>query len=228
MADKHCIYVGSLLTDRDLLLLDHIELVKFSSCASLTLPQKWECRYTERQFKTLPETTNLEERTDIKSTNKQPACHPASEPYCCKLVKVQSTCSGNWVWATSRAPEADLMSSHLSRRISAQLKPFLLITWHLKIDSGSKAISSSIPAVPKSQRACVTWQTLSKVPLKEDSYSEAPTQRISPVCNAQFWQTTQSAVALNVCCTDRGWINLLRAKPQRLVSINRIRFGCPL
>lgn len=73
------------------------------------------------------------------------------------------------------------MSPHLSRRISAQLEPFLLITVHLKIDPGSKAISSSIPAALKSLRACVPWQALSKVPLKPGAHSQANLGRISSV-----------------------------------------------
>lgn len=85
------------------------------------------------------------------------------------------------------------MSPHLSGRISAQLEPFLLITVHLKIDAGSKAISSSIPAL-KSQRACVTWQALTKVPLEHDAHPEATFGGISSVCNVQSAVLTNQSV----------------------------------
>lgn len=85
------------------------------------------------------------------------------------------------------------MSPHLSRRISAQLEPFLLITVHLKIDAGSKAISSSIPAL-KSPKACVTWQALSKVPVEHHAHSEATFGRNSPVCNVQSAVLTNQSV----------------------------------
>lgn len=125
----------------------------------------------------------------IKSNNDRPACQNCQtasmpvDPIAVSWLRFRVLALVIVPGRTFRARRADLMSSHLSHRISAQLEPFLLITGHLKIDSGSKAISSSIPAVPKSQRACVTWQALSKVLLEQHSHLEATIKQISPACN---------------------------------------------